>query len=73
MVDMSKSQMVLQHCIVGSNPARSMDVRVCIQKITDWFNDEINNNNNDDNNNNNNNNNKHSLRSNTKVYGCKTH
>jgi hypothetical protein len=40
----------------------------CIQKFPDWVNNEINNNNN-----NNNNNNKHSLRSNTKGYGGKTH
>jgi hypothetical protein len=39
--------------------------RGCIQKFPDWVDNEINNNNN--------NNNKHSLRSNTKGYGCKTH
>jgi len=43
-------------------------VEGCIQKFPDWVDNEINNNNN-----NNNNNNKHSLRSNTKGYGGKTH
>jgi hypothetical protein len=37
-------------------------VRGCIQKFPDWVDNEINNNNN-----------KHSLRSNTKGYGGKTH
>jgi hypothetical protein len=41
-------------------------LRGCIQKFPDWVDNEINNNNN-------NNNNKHSLRSNTKGYGGKTH
>jgi hypothetical protein len=43
-------------------------VRGCIQKLPAWVDNKINNNNN-----NNNNNNKHSLRSNTKGYGSKTH
>jgi hypothetical protein len=37
------------------------NVRGCIQKFPDWVDNEINNNN------------KHSLRSNTKGYGGKTH
>jgi hypothetical protein len=44
-----------------------------IQMFPDWVYKEINNNNNNNNSNNNNNNNKHSLRSNTKGYGVKTH
>jgi hypothetical protein len=40
-------------------------LREYIQKFPDWVDNEINNNNN--------NNNKHSLRSNTKGYGGKTH
>jgi hypothetical protein len=43
--------------------ALALNIRVCIQKFPDWVNNEINNNNN----------NKHSLRSNTKGYGDKTH
>jgi hypothetical protein len=39
-------------------------VRGCVQKSPDWVDNEINNNNNKD---------KHSLRSNTKGYGGKTH
>jgi hypothetical protein len=39
-----------------------VNVRGCIQKFPDWVDNEINNNNN-----------KHSLRSNTKSYGDKTH
>jgi hypothetical protein len=38
------------------------DIRGCIQKFPDWVDNEINNNNN-----------KHSLRSNAKGYGDKTH
>jgi hypothetical protein len=41
-------------------------VRGCIQKFPDWVDNKINNNNN-------NNNSKHSLRSNAKEYGGKTH
>jgi len=37
------------------------NVHGCIQKFPDWANNEMNNNN------------KHSLGSNTKGYGCKTH
>jgi hypothetical protein len=48
--------------IVASNPIQRIEVRGCIQKFPDWIDNEINNNNN-----------KHSLRSNTKGYGCKTH
>jgi hypothetical protein len=44
-------------------------VQGCIQKFPDWVDNEMNNNNN----NNNNNNTKHSLGSNTKGYGDKTH
>jgi hypothetical protein len=44
-----------------SNPTRGMDIRGCIQKFPNWVDNEINNNN------------KHSLRSNTKDYGGKTH
>jgi hypothetical protein len=39
----------------------SQDVRGCIQKFPNWVDNEINNNN------------KHSLSSNTKGYGSKTH
>jgi hypothetical protein len=42
----------------------SMGLRRCIQKFPDWVDTEINNNNNND---------EHSLRSNTKCYGGKTH
>jgi hypothetical protein len=41
---------------------RNIDVRRCIQKFTDWVDNETNNNNS-----------KRSLRSNTKGYGGKTH
>jgi hypothetical protein len=47
--------------------AEQKKVRECIQKSPAWVDNEINNNNN------NNNNNKHSLRSNTKGCGGKTH
>jgi hypothetical protein len=43
-----------------------------IQKFPDWVDNEINNDNNN-NNNNNDDDDKHSLRSNTKGYGGKTH
>jgi hypothetical protein len=39
----------------------SFSIRGCIQKFPDWVDNEINNNQN-----------KHSLRNNTKGYGCKT-
>jgi hypothetical protein len=45
---------------------------MCIQKFPEWVYYDIHNKNNN-NINNNNNNNKHSLRSNTKGYGGKTH
>jgi len=48
--------------IVGSYPARGMDVRGCIQKFQDWVDNEIYAYNK-----------KHSLRSNIKDYGDKTH
>jgi hypothetical protein len=44
---------------------KKKQVRRCIQKFPDWVDNEMNNNNN--------NNNKHSLRSNKKGYGVKTH
>jgi hypothetical protein len=47
---------------VGYLYDNTSDVRGCIQKFVDWVDNEINNNNN-----------KHSLRSNTKGYGGKTH
>jgi hypothetical protein len=49
------------HC---ANPVTTnivKEIRGCIQKFMDWVDNEINNNN------------KHSLRSNTKGYGGKTH
>jgi hypothetical protein len=56
-----KWEVKLSLCRMGG-----MEVRWCIQKFPDWVNNEINNNNN-------NNNSKHSLESNTKGYGGKTH
>jgi hypothetical protein len=40
----SKELTVLDHSktrIMGSNPARGMDVQVCIQKFTDWVDNEV--------------------------------
>jgi len=44
------------------NLALRLKLRGCIHKFPDWFDNEINNSNN-----------KHSLKSNTKGYGGKTH
>jgi hypothetical protein len=48
--------------IMGSNPARAIDVRGCIQKFPDWVEKEMYAYNS-----------KHSLRSNTKGYGGDSH
>jgi hypothetical protein len=56
-----------------TSPQTFGHIQGCIQKFLYWVSKKINDDDDDDNNNNNNNNNRHSLRSNTKGYGSKTH